>query len=98
MINSISPRRNAMKKGLLLSLVIITLLCVAGWTSYGQKSTQPQVAYEYQVLSDPTETGSMEEGRNKLNELGAQGWQLVSINYERGVTAPAKLYFMRAKR
>ena len=87
-----------MKKSIFLSLVIIALLCLAGWTSFGQKSVPSQVIYEYQVLSDPTETGSMDEGIKKLNELGAQGWELAGINYERGVTSPAKLYFKRLKR
>lgn len=87
-----------MKKRIFLSFVTIALLCLAGWTSFGQKSAQSQVIYEYQVLPDPTETGTRDEGVKKLNELGAQGWELVLINYERGITAPAKLYFKRLKR
>jgi predicted negative regulator of RcsB-dependent stress response len=85
-----------MKKKLLPGLVLITLLGVAGWTSYGQRSTQPQVNYEYQVIYDPTETGSMDEGIKKLNEIGAQGWELVGVSNEANVVA-AKLYFRRVK-
>jgi len=87
-----------MKKSIFLGLVLIALLCIVGWTSYGQRGTQSPATYEYQVLYDPTETGSMDEGIKKLNELGAQGWDLVGINYEKGITAPAKLYFKRLKR
>ena len=85
-----------MKKRLLPGLIVIVLLDVAGWTSYGQRNSQPRASYEYQVIYDPTETGSASEGIKKLNELGAQGWELVGVNHE-GNIVTTKLYFRRIK-
>ena len=85
-----------MKKSIFLSLMVIALLCIAGWTIYGQKTVPSQVTYEYRVVYDPTETGGMDEGLQKLNELGAGRWELVGISHERNVAA-AKLYFRRVK-
>jgi hypothetical protein len=85
-----------MKKSILLGLIVVALLCIAGWTGYGQKTARSTVTYEYRVIYDPTETGGMDDGLQKLNDLGAARWELVGISHERNVEA-AKLYFRRIK-
>jgi hypothetical protein len=85
-----------MRKKMLLGMAVAVLLCVVGWTSYAQRSNPSKVSYEYQVMADPTEIMNFDEGVKKLNELGAQGWELV------GVAGPSehsgtRLYFRRIK-
>lgn len=85
-----------MKKSIFLSLIVIALLCIAGWTSYGQRPIQSNVTYEYRVVDDPTDTGGTDEGLQKLNQLGAGRWELVGVSNGRNADA-AKLYFRRVK-
>jgi hypothetical protein len=90
-----------MKKAYLLVAVVV-LFCIVGWTVYGQKkSSASNVTYEYMVIYDPTLTGAMDVGAKKINELGAQGWELVGVSNERvvdevGNPPQAKLFFKRA--
>ena len=85
-----------MKKNILLTLIVVALLCVAGWTGYGQRSTQSRVTYEYQIIFDPTETGGLDDGIKKLNELGFTGWELVGIKgASRG---PGTMLYLRRPR
>lgn len=53
-----------------LSLILIVVLSIIGWTVYAQRTSQRQ-AWEYKC------TGAMNE--QKLNELGDQGWELVAV-------------------
>jgi hypothetical protein len=85
-----------MKNKLLLGLAIIALLSIGAWTGYAQRDKPSGVSYEYQVLPDPTETGSMDDGIKKLNELGAQGWELVGVS--RGQNLTPMIYLKRTKR
>ena len=64
-----------MKKGVSLSLALIVLLCVAGWTSYGQRRNPARTVWEYKSVGQ-NQTGF--RGDETLNEFGAQGWELVS--------------------
>jgi hypothetical protein len=85
-----------MRKKIILMLLVAGLLCVAGWTGYAQRSTQSRATYEYQVVFDPTETGGMDEGLKKLNEIGSDGWELAGVNRGNREGA-AKLYFRRLR-
>jgi len=85
-----------MKNRVLLGVAIIALLSIGAWTGYGQKDKRSSVAYEYMVIPDPTETRGMDDGLNKLNELGAQGWELVGVS--RGQNLPPMIYLKRTKR
>ena len=82
-----------MKKRLMLLLALATLLCVAGWTGYGQmkNSSMPRPIWEYKVVRNPSD--------EIFTELGAQGWELVSVaaygNPSSGSSESA--YFKRAK-
>ena len=85
-----------MKSKLVGGLVLIALLYLGPWRSEGQINKNPSVSYEYQVLEDPTEATSLDHGVQKLNDLGAQGWELAGVN--RVQNKATKLYFKRLKR
>jgi hypothetical protein len=66
-----------MTNRLFLSLVVVALLCLAGWTGYaqGQRSNPMRQTWEYLMVdayNDPT------QAQNVLNRYGAQGWEYVS--------------------
>ncbi len=67
-------------------LIALSILIFAGWTVNGQKQSQPKVTWEYKVVS--------ETDKIALNDLGAQGWELVTV--EMG-GAQEVYYFKRAK-
>ena len=66
-----------MKNRLYLSLVLVSLTCVAGWTAHAQlqKSSPARQTWEYQEIQLATNQSSLP----KLNSLGAQGWELVGV-------------------
>jgi hypothetical protein len=70
-------------------VVSLVLTVLIGWTVYAQKpspSPAPKVAWEYKVVS--------ETDKISLNDLGAQGWELVTV--EMG-GAQEVYYFKRMK-
>jgi hypothetical protein len=64
-----------MKRGVYLTLAFVILLCVAGWTGYGQGHNSARPAWEYKTVWAAQQGFRDPES---LNELGAQGWELVS--------------------
>jgi hypothetical protein len=80
-----------MKNRLYLSLLIATLLCLAGWTAHAelQRSSPARQAWEYKSLVlvvDGSRTTLYEDAKTvpgtpvtRMPELGAQGWELVSV-------------------
>jgi hypothetical protein len=82
-----------MKIRLYLSLIVVALLCLVGWTGYaeGQRNRPERQAWEYKSLVAFVEGDKMtlhEDGRrlpgsstpiSSMPELGAQGWELVSV-------------------
>lgn len=85
-----------MRSKIILPLLIVAVLSLGAWSGQGQTDRVRSVTYEYQVLADPTETAGMDEGIKKLNDLGAQGWELAGIS-RRG-NAASQLYFKRVKK
>lgn len=63
------------KKSGLFSATLI-LLCLSGWTVSAQRQSLSRTAWEYMTTGtyDPKYKGDV-----TLNELGAQGWELVSV-------------------
>ncbi len=63
------------RKITLIALAFLSLLFVSGWISYGQKARPPKASslqlWEYKIVQVDSEA--------KLNELGAQGWELVGF-------------------
>lgn len=80
-----------MKNKIILGLAISMLLPIGAWTGYGQRGKTSARTYEYTVLTDPTEAMSMDEGINKLDELGAHGWEIVGVSRN-------KIYLKRTKK
>ena len=89
-----------MKTKLSLLLAAVALLCLVGWTVYGQKQTAPKVSWEYSV----TRFNNSLEASGQLNEFGKQGWELVSvtevgstINQQGGSGGSVTVYLKRAR-
>ena len=88
-----------MKNKVALIVAIIALLSIGAWTGYAQKEKPSNISYEYQILPNFTAAYGMDDGIKKLNELGAQGWELVGTSYNgNGSNPPTTLYFKRTKR
>ena len=64
-------------KRLNLSLVVIVLLCMVGWTEHarGQRSNSAQQGWQYMVIDCDVQ---------QLNRLGAGGWELVGTTTNQG--------------
>ena len=86
-----------MKSKLAIAFLIVGLLFIGAWRGQGQTQKVKSVTYEYLVLPDPTETSALDEGIKKLNELGAQGWELVGVS-KSGGWGSARLYFKRVRK
>jgi predicted negative regulator of RcsB-dependent stress response len=66
--------------------LILALLMVIGWTVYGQRSAPQRSVWEYKVVHFQNE--------QQLNELGSQGWEMVTATGDGGYFA---IYLKRAK-
>lgn len=84
-----------MKKKLTIALLIVASLSILAWNGYGQTEKVRSVSYEYQVIGDPTASLGLDQGLNKLNLLGAQGWEITGVA-QNGENPPT-LYLKRAK-
>ena len=86
-----------MRNKLAIAFLIVGLLFAGAWRSQGQPGKVESVSYEYLVLPDPTEGSETNQGLKKLNELGAQGWELAGATKSGGYGS-TRLYFKRIKR
>lgn len=82
-------------------LIVISaalLFGLVGWTSFGQRPQRaPQTTWEYKVVYVP---GIRNASEKAMNELGAQGWELVAfqaINNEGGTIGAGNYFFKRAR-
>jgi hypothetical protein len=83
----------------LILVVMIALFGLVGWTGYGQRQPQraTQATWEYKVLYMP---GIRNMSERMMNDLGAQGWELVTfqaINNEGGTIGAGNYFFKRAR-
>jgi len=85
-----------MKSKIVVMLIVLVSIGTAAWSSMGQSQRRGRVSYEYMVIGDPTDN-QPEQGLKKLNELGAQGWELAGVRAESPNYAQ-KLYLKRIKR
>ena len=76
--------------------LIVTLLSIGAWSSQGQTDKTRNVSYEYNVIADPTAWAGQDEGLKKLNQLGAQGWEITGV-IQHGENPPM-LYLKRVRR
>jgi hypothetical protein len=65
-------------------LAIMIVLFAFGWSSPAQKQNSSKTAWEYKEISG---------GEYQINQLGAQGWELVSVVYDQG--AGARIYTLK---
>jgi hypothetical protein len=83
----------------LTGIVAAVLFGFIGWTGYGQKTREraAQAVWEYKVVYVP---GVRSMSERKMNELGEQGWELVTfqvINNEGGTIGAGNYFFKRAR-
>jgi hypothetical protein len=73
-----------------LIVTLVSLLCVIGWTVSAQKHSAKRVVWEYKIESSTSE--------EVFNQLGAQGWELVTVSETRqGESGNLNYCFKRAK-
>jgi hypothetical protein len=78
-------------------IVAAVLFGLAGWTSYGQKQREERMTWEYRVVYAP---GARNISESTMNQLGSQGWELVTfqaINNEGGTIGAGNYFFKRAR-
>ncbi|HEX3247777.1 MAG TPA: hypothetical protein VHS05_00010 [Pyrinomonadaceae bacterium] len=83
-----------MKSKLAIALLIAGLLSIGAWRGYGQTGKEKNVTYEYAVIDDPTEKLIRDAGVHKLNEFGAQGWEIVGVS-SKAPDSYTRLYLKR---
>ena len=66
--------------------LILSILLIVGWTVYGQRSAPQRPVWEYKIANNLSE--------QQLNELGSQGWEMVTATADGGNFA---IYLKRAK-
>ena len=74
------------KKHWIVVSVLVLVFFLVGWTTSGQKRNSLKTTWEYKSLANASDAA--------LNELGAQGWELITVVNFRGGTA---YYLKRAK-
>ena len=90
-------RRCYLKSKAYLVLIVVALLCVVGWTGYGQNQRSESRVWEYKHIHPfhPEWVKDDSTGEATFNRLGAQGWELVGI--EARENAVTSYYFKRAR-
>jgi hypothetical protein len=58
-----------MKRKASLWLVVVALFCAIGWTGHSQQKREPRTTWEFTTVYTEQEA----------NNLGAQGWDLVTV-------------------
>jgi hypothetical protein len=85
-------------KILWVAVVALVLFGLVGWTGYGQRPQRAaQTTWGYRVVYVP---GVRNMSEKAMNELGAQGWELVTfqaINNEGGTIGAGNYFFKRAR-
>lgn len=83
----------------LIITVAAVLFGLVGWTGFGQRprGAAGQPAWEYKVVYVP---GARNLSEKAMNEMGAQGWELITfqaINNEGGTIGAGNYFFKRAR-
>jgi hypothetical protein len=85
-----------MRSKVIMVALLAGVLCIGAWSGQGQTDKTRNVSYEYQVIADPTAWAGPDEGLKKLNQLGAQGWEITGV-IQHGENPPM-LYLKRVRR
>ncbi len=80
------------KRLLLVAVAAALLLCAAGWTGSAQRQTSP-TAWEYRAVPG----NAYRPDDAALNDLGAQGWELVGMTQLGGSGTTPWYFFKRPK-
>jgi hypothetical protein len=68
------------KKRIYLSLVVVVaVLCLAGYAGNAQRSSSANQTWEYKLVGVSREDAARQQLEARLNFLGGQGWELVAI-------------------
>ena len=85
-----------MKNKFYLLPIVALLLCLAGWAAHAsaQRGYQERQAWEYRLFVPVAPGPSL---RDQMNQLGAEGWELVAVRDD--VTSPYRMvcFFKRPK-
>jgi hypothetical protein len=83
-----------MKHKAWLALAAILIFGLAGWTASGQRTRPAQIEWEYKIVFVP---GARMMSEKALNDLGAQGWELVTFQQlnQEGVTIGAGNFYLK---
>jgi len=87
-----------MRTRLRFLVVFMALMCLLGWVGrgWGQKSNPSRKVWEYKVGAAAIQgTGSVQD---RLNELGAEGWELVSVENVQTAIPPSAVYYLKRAR
>lgn len=71
-----------MKAKSVLALLVVTVLAVIVMTTFAQSRSSKLPVWEYKTVHSRT---SGFEGERTFNELGAQGWELVTASSDSGL-------------
>ena len=92
-----------MRRALFAAMVVTVVLGTVGWAASARSAGAPRASWEYLVVYDPSQnpaTDDQSRGMRYLNDLGAQGWELVGVSDEvtnSGNQSSTKLFFKRAR-
>ena len=86
---------------MLIIIVVVVLLCMAGWSSHAHSSARTTWEYKLVTTYGPSLTNPA-PNLQEFNELGAEGWELVAIRAGEFPSKDSKqyktdYYFKRAK-
>lgn len=77
---------------------VISLACLVGWTN--QRRASSKAVWEHKILEVYPGTGNITPGVSKteriLNQLGAEGWELVQV--EPGQYVGTGVYYLKRAR
>lgn len=82
----------------LIVISAVVLFGLVGWTGFGQRpQREARTTWEYKVVYVP---GVRNMSERAMNDLGSQGWELVTfqaINNEGGTIGAGNYFFKRAR-
>lgn len=67
-----------MKKAVTWLVAMVAVLCLVRWSVYAEKQGSAKVTWEYLRVSGH---GGEFLAEQRMNELGAQGWELVAVSF-----------------
>lgn len=76
---------------LAIGMLIFACISILGWSHHSQAASK--ISWEYKYLSP----GDNMQAEKQLNELGAQGWELIEIlpNMQQGTVYPGGTFYLK---